>query len=68
MTDYIVNSVEYGFLTAAVAAAKAIRADVVDGRSGRVVWTAPATVSNARMARYENRKAAYEAQCRAAAR
>ena len=68
MTGYIVNNVEYGFLTAAVAAAKAIRANVVAGSSGRVVWTAPATVSNARMARYENRKAAYEAQCRAAAR
>jgi hypothetical protein len=68
MTGYIVNNVEYGFHSAAVAAAKAIRANVVDAKSGRVVWTPPAPVSNARMVRYAHRKAAYEAQCRAGAR
>ena len=68
MTGYIVNNVEYGFHSAAVAAAKAIRANVVDAKSGRVVWTPPAQVSKARMARYAHRKAAYEAQCRAGAR
>jgi hypothetical protein len=30
MNGYLVNGVEYGFLTAAVAAAKTIRATVVD--------------------------------------
>ena len=68
MTGYIVNNVEYGFHSDAVAAAKAIRANVVDAKSGRVVWTPPAPVSKAQMVRYEHRKAAYEAQCRAAAR
>jgi len=68
MTGYIVNNVEYTFHSAAVAAAKAIRANVVDAKSGRVVWTPPTPVSKARMARYAHRKAAYEAQCRAGAR
>jgi len=68
MTGYIVNNVEYAFHSAAVAAAKPLGVNVIDGQSGRVVWTPPAPVSKARMARYAHRKAAYEAQCRADAR
>ena len=68
MAGYFVNGVEYLTHSMAVKAAKPIGANVVDGISGRIVWRPMPPVSKARMARYEQRKAAYEAQCRAAAR
>ena len=67
MTGYLVNGTEYVAFSAAVDAAKVAGVVVIDGRNGLVRWTPPAPVSRARMARYENRKAAYEAQQRAAA-
>jgi len=62
MAGYIVNGIEYVAFSAAVAAAKAAGAVVIDGQNGLVRWTAPAPVSKSRMLRYEHRKAAYEAQ------
>jgi hypothetical protein len=62
MTGYIVNGTEYQLFTAAVAAAKAVGAVVIDGQNGLTRWTPAAQPSKAAMLRYENRKAAYEAQ------
>ncbi len=68
MTGYLVNGTEYVAFSAAVAAAKATGAMVIDGKNGLVRWAPAALVSKARTVRYENQRAAYEAQQRAAAR
>jgi hypothetical protein len=60
---YSVNGQQFEGFTKAVAAAKAIRADVIEVATGLRRWT-PGTVSAASQRRYEERLSAYAAQQR----
>ena len=59
---YTVNGKEFSSYFAAIAEAKVHRADVIETATGNRRWTPPAQVSAKKMRRYEQQKAAYEAQ------
>lgn len=61
MNEYTVNGTGFDSYFAAIKYANAIRANVIDGATGRVIWTPAPAVSATKTRRYERQLAAYTA-------